>query len=61
MKAFGLPRGRSNWHQVQERINWCQEMFGVRVYGGAWNYDAVHHMIVIKDSKMVLMYSLRWP
>jgi hypothetical protein len=60
MKAFGLPRGRSNWHQVKERINWCQEMFGTRVYGSDWNYDAVHHMIVIKDDKMVLLYSLRW-
>lgn len=60
MKAFSLPGGRSNWHQVQERINWCQEMFGPRVFGGSWEYNAVSHMIVIKDEKMLLLYLLRW-
>jgi hypothetical protein len=60
MTAFTLPRGNSNWHLVKQQIEWCKEMFGPRVFGGPWEYNAVHHMIVIKDPEMVLLYKLRW-
>ena len=60
MRAFTLPRGKSNWHEVQARIEWCKEMFGPRQFGGTWEYNAVSHMIVIKDPEMILLYKLRW-
>jgi hypothetical protein len=60
MTAFSLPSGRKNWHEVQARIKWCKDRFGERKFGGPWEYNAVHHMIVIKDPKMCLLYRLRW-
>lgn len=60
MKVFSLPKRLENWEQVKQRIQWCKEMFGERFYGGPWEYNAVDHVIVIKDPEMILLYKLRW-
>jgi len=60
MKVFSLPRGLENWKQVKERILWCEELFGERRFSGPWEYNAVNHVIVIKDPEMILLYKLRW-
>lgn len=60
MKAFPLPQGIDNWNNVKERITWCETTFGPKVFAGAWEYNAVSHMIVIRDPECVMLYSLRW-
>lgn len=60
MTVFNLPRRLENWEEVKQRIQWCKLMFGERKFGGPWEYNAVSHMIVIKDPEMALLYKLRW-
>jgi hypothetical protein len=59
-KAFLLPRGIANWHNVKERIDWCNDSFGEQTYSGIWRYDAVHHMMIIKDANAIMLYTLRF-
>lgn len=61
LKVFSLPKGKQGWPEVQDRIDWCRENFGERMLrGGLWDYDAVSHVIIIREEKNIILYMLRW-
>lgn len=57
-QTFALPH--ENWDAVMERLHWCAQTFGPRVFSGTWEYNAVHHNVVIIGEKNILLYQLRW-
>ncbi len=69
-QVFELPH--QNWDAVKERLDWCAQTFGPRLFGGmwsasldkggggAWTYDAVQHNVVIMGKENILLYQLRW-
>lgn len=60
VKVFSLPGGIAGWDQVVERVQWCKEQFGEREFAGPWEYNAVSHMIIIREEKNIMLYILRW-
>ena len=60
VKVFSLPGGIHGWDQVVERILWCKQQFGERTFAGPWEYNAVSHMMIIREEKNIMLYMLRW-
>ena len=60
VKVFSLPKGIDGWPQVVERVQWCKEQFGERTFAGPWEYNAVSHMMIIREEKNIMLYILRW-
>jgi len=60
VQVFNLPRGMEGWSQVQDRIMWCEKTFGHREFCGPWEYNAVSHMMIIRESHNILLYTLKW-
>ena len=57
-ELFRLPH--RNFELTQDILDWCQRTFGPRRYGGVWEYNAVHHDIVIHGEANIMLYQLRW-
>lgn len=57
-ELFPLPH--KNFDLVREILTWCQQTYGVRHYGGPWEYNAVHHDVVIYGEANIMLFRLRW-
>lgn len=57
-ELFHLPH--KNWEMCKEILDWCVHTYGVRAYGGPWEYNAVHHDVVIYGEANIMLFRLRW-